>query len=78
MPIGRTDQIYRGLEEQFRKQNEWNENMQQGMETVAQRYEEISALQETVAILQAKVNELCGGKNGTVERKPGRPRRLPQ
>jgi ubiquinone biosynthesis protein UbiJ len=59
------------LEDQFQKQNEWNENMQQGMETVVQRYDEISALQETVAMLQAKIDDLC-------KPKPGRPKRQPQ
>jgi hypothetical protein len=33
--------FHSGLEDQFQKQNEWNENMQQGMETVVQRYDEI-------------------------------------
>lgn len=60
-----------GLEQQFLRQHNWNENTQQGIETVAQQYDEISALQKTVAMLEAKVNDLCKAK-------PGRPKRQPQ
>jgi ubiquinone biosynthesis protein UbiJ len=60
-----------GLEQQFLQQNVWNQNTQQGMETVAQQYDEISALQKTVAMLEAKVSDLCKAK-------PGRPKRQPQ
>ncbi|KUM57414.1 hypothetical protein ACN42_g9771 [Penicillium freii] len=73
------------LKTQFYNQNGWNENMQQGMETVAQRSDEIPAIQEVLATLQAEntamreaIAMLQGNKakDSTIERKPGRSKRL--
>lgn len=67
--------------EQFYKQNEWNENMQQGLEKLAQRCDQISAIQEALAILQAEIPEIRkavaalqgdNGKDGIVGRKSKR------
>lgn len=45
---------------------------------MAAGYNEISGIREDMAILQAKFNDLCKAKDGPVERKPGRPKRLQQ
>lgn len=49
--------------------------MQQGMEAAAERSDEITTLRETVAALEAKLNDICKAKSGLSERKPpGRPK----
>lgn len=66
----------RSIEVQFYKQHDWNEHMQQGMVTMADRVDEVRTLRETVAMLETRVNEISQAKDGLVERKPaGRPKR---
>lgn len=50
--------------------------MQQGMDAMVERSDEVSALRETVAMLETRVNEITKTKDILVEHKPvGRPRR---
>ncbi|CEJ62684.1 hypothetical protein PMG11_11177 [Penicillium brasilianum] len=72
------DSRVRGVEEQFLEQNAWNGNMQQNMENMAHGYDEIQNLKKTIATLQEKVAALSLARNGTVERRPGRPKRPTQ
>jgi polyhydroxyalkanoate synthesis regulator phasin len=67
-------EVSRSVEHQFEKQNLWNDDMAQGMETMQGGYQEISALREEVARLREEVKSLSKGSPVTV-RRPGRPRR---
>ncbi|OGE47376.1 hypothetical protein PENARI_c047G08774 [Penicillium arizonense] len=69
------------LKDQFYRQNGWNENAQKSLETVAQKYDEMPAIQEALAIVQADIAELREaiaalegnkGKDGVVGRKSKR------
>ncbi|KAJ5408124.1 hypothetical protein N7509_002007 [Penicillium cosmopolitanum] len=58
------------IADQFNKQNDWNEHMQQGIEAMAERADEVMTLRETVAMLETRVNEIYQVKEVLVERKP--------
>lgn len=62
--------ICRSIADQFNKQNDWNEHMQQGIEAMAERADEVMTLRETVAMLETRVNEIYQVKEVLVERKP--------
>lgn len=67
--------ICRSIANQFNKQNDWNEHMQQGMEAMAEWADEVMTLRKTVAMLETRVNEIYPVKEVLVERKPaGRPK----
>jgi hypothetical protein len=67
------------MNEQLKQQDIWNEDMQQQMEATMEHYQKIHALEEKVAALQAKLDVVCGNKEGANEgrRSGGRKRQAP-
>jgi hypothetical protein len=67
------------MDEQIKQQDVWNDDMQQQMEAIMEHYQKIDALEEKVAALQAKLDVVCGNKEGPNEgrRSGGRRRQAP-
>jgi polyhydroxyalkanoate synthesis regulator phasin len=55
------------MDEQIKQQDVWNNHMQQQMEAIMEHYQRIDALEEKVAALQAKLDVVCGNKEGANE-----------
>ena len=66
------------MKNQFKKQEVWNGRMQQSVETMAERYDKLEAIEEKLKTLQEKVDNLCLAQEGTVERRTGRNKRIAQ
>lgn len=67
------------MDEQIKQQDVWNNHMQKQIETIMERYQRLDALEEKVAGLQAKLDVVCGNKEGANEgrRSGGRRRQAP-
>ncbi|KAJ5642267.1 hypothetical protein N7490_006267 [Penicillium lividum] len=66
------------MKNQFKKQEVWNGRMQQSVETMAERYDKLEAIEETLKTLQEEVDNLRLSREGTVERRTGRNKRTAQ
>lgn len=67
------------MNEQLKQQDVWNEDMQQQMEVTLEYHQKIHALEEKVAALQAKLDDVCSNKEraGEGRRSGGRKRQAP-
>jgi hypothetical protein len=55
------------MDEQIKQQDVWNNHMQQQMEAIMEYHQRLDALEEKMAGLQAKLDVVCGNKDGANE-----------